>query len=142
MAKIEMVIDTLQLSLENYKHVLILKEKVGKRSIPIFVDLWEADAIAVKLQNINVSRPTTHDLLCNLLNAMGFSVNSVMLNRLQEETYYAELVVISGDKSHRLDCRPSDGLAVAIRVGAPIFVDEKVLNEAGMILDPETGEPV
>jgi bifunctional DNase/RNase len=65
-----------------------------------------------------------------------------MLNRLQEETYYAELVLTSHGKSHRLDCRPSDAVAVAISVGAPIFTDEKVLDEAGMILDPETGKPV
>ena len=141
MAQVEMVIDSLQLSLENYKHVLILKEKSGKRSLPIFVGPWEADAIAVKLQNIPVPRPATHDLVCNVLDAMGCTVKSVMLN-LQEETYYAELVLTSHGKLHQLDCRPSDAVAVAIRVGAPIFTEETVLDEAGMILDPETGKPV
>jgi bifunctional DNase/RNase len=137
-----MVVDSLQLSSENYKHVLILKEKDGKRSLPIFVGLWEAEAIVVKLQNITVPRPATHDLLCNVLTAMGFKVKSVTISRLQDEIYHAELLLIAHDKLSQLDCRPSDAVAVAIRVGAPIFTDEKVLDEAGMILDPETGKPI
>ncbi len=141
MAEVEMVIDSLRVSLEDYKHVLILKEKEGKRSLPIFVGSWEAEAIAVKLQNVPAPRPTAHDLLCKVVGALGFTVKSVTLDRLQEETYYAELALTSHDKSCQLDCRPSDAVAVAIRVGAPIFADEKVMDEAGMMLDPDIGEP-
>jgi len=142
MAEIEMVIDSIRVSLMNYQRVVILKEKEGERYLPIWIGEQEADSIAVKMQNISIPRPLTHDLLRSIANVAGLKIKSAIMNKLEKDTYYAKLVLISRDKSYEIDCRPSDALAVALRVDAPIFADEKVLNKAGILLDPETGRPI
>lgn len=142
MAEIEMIIDSIRVSLMNYQRVVILKEKVGERYLPIWIGTAEADSIAVKMQSISVPRPLTHDLLCNITDVAGLKIKSAIMNKLENDTHYAKLVITSGDKSYEIDCRPSDALAVAVRVSAPIFADEKVLNKAGVLLDPETGKPI
>ena len=142
MAEIEMVIDSIRVSLVNYLRVAILKEKEGERYLPIWIGTAEADSIAVKMQNISVPRPLTHDLLCNITDVAGLNIKSAIMNKLENDTHYAKLAITSGDKSYKIDCRPSDALAIAVRVGVPIFADEKVLNKAGVLLDPETGRPI
>ena len=142
MAEIEMVIDSIRVSLMNYQRVVILKEKKGERYLPIWIGTAEADAIAVKMQGVSVPRPLTHDLLCSIANTAGLKIKSVIMNKLEKDTHFAKLVVTSGDRSYEIDCRPSDALAVAVREGAPIFASEKVLARAGILLDSETGRPV
>jgi len=142
MANTEMVIDSIRASLMNYQRVVILKEKEGERYLPCWIGPAEADAIAVKMQGVSVPRPLTHDFVCTIINTLGATVKSAIIDKLKDDTFYAKVVVIVNKKQIEIDCRPSDALAVAVRVNVPIFTDEKVLNKAGILLDPETGKPV
>jgi len=142
MANVEMIIDNIKVSLMNDQRVVILKEKKGVRYLPIWIGPAEADAIAVKMQNIPLSRPLTHDLMCAAINALSASVQSVSISGLKKDTFYALVVLRAGreEKQIYLDCRPSDALAVAVRKNVPIYVDEEVLKKAGILLDEETGK--
>jgi len=139
---VEMTIDSIRVSLMNYQRVVILKEKGTNRYLPIWIGPAEADAIAVKLQNVELSRPLTHDLLQSVISTLGASVDYIVVSGLKEDTFYARLALsIDGGKLD-IDSRPSDALALAVRVGAPIYAEEAVLEKAGIILEEETGKPV
>jgi bifunctional DNase/RNase len=142
MANIEIVIDSIRVSLMNYQRVVVLKEKDSDRYLPIWIGPAEADAIAVKMQGVYVPRPLTHDFICVAIDALGGSVQSVIMNKLENDTFFAKVVLESDKGQKEIDCRPSDALAVAVRLGIPIFADEKVLEEAGVLLDEETGKPL
>jgi len=142
MGDIEMVIDSIRVSMVNYQHVVILKEKELDRYLPIWIGPAEADAISVKLENIDLTRPLTHDFLCNIIELTGFEVKSVTISELDNDTFYSKLLIASHDRSHEVDCRPSDAIAVAVRANAPIFAAEEVLKKAGIFLDRETGKPI
>jgi bifunctional DNase/RNase len=141
MAEIEMTVDSIRVSQLNYQRVVILKEKKTDRYLPIWIGPAEADSIAVKLQSVNVPRPLTHDLICNIANVAGLKIKSVIMNKLENDTHYAKLILTSRNKSYEIDCRPSDAINIAIRAGAPIFADEKVLEKAGIHLDPKQANP-
>jgi bifunctional DNase/RNase len=213
----EMQIDSIRVSLMNYQHVVILKERQTDRYLPIWIGPAEADAISMKLQNVDVSRPMTHDLLKNTLFALeslsGTNISKIVVNDLRSDTFYAQIVfefndgppvvdmeaqsggnrvqdlgadsklslVWQGrefkstimrrwqdDKKNfmevdggegwafevffdehnkrwlltrmKLDSRPSDAIALAVRVTAPIYAEESVLDKAGIILDAESGK--
>ena len=138
---IEMTIDSIRVSLMNYQRVVILKEKGTNRYLPIWIGPAEADAIAVKLQNVELSRPLTHDLLQSVISTLGASVEYIVVSGLKEDTFYARLALIIDGGALDIDSRPSDALALAVRVGAPIYAEESVLEKAGIILDEETGKP-
>ena len=139
---IEMTIDSIRVSLMNYQRVVILREKEANRYLPIWIGPAEADAIAVKLQNVTLARPLTHDLLQSVIDTLGASVNFVVVNELQNDTFYAKLSLNVDGTQVEVDSRPSDALALAVRAGAPIYAEESVLDKAGIILDEETGKPV
>jgi bifunctional DNase/RNase len=216
---IEMTIDSIRVSLMNYQHVVILREKASDRYLPIWIGPAEADAISIKLQNVDLARPMTHDLLKNAIFALestsGTVVSKIIVNDLRSDTFYAQIIFESTEgpkpvsvkfphdsSSHRgydngswisvtwqkkehklkiinewqesdnrfieamnddglmfelslekkteqwlltkikLDSRPSDAIALAVRVAVPIYVDEAVLDKAGIILDRETGKPI
>lgn len=138
---IEMVIDSIRVSLMNYQRVVILKEKGSERYLPIWIGPAEADAIAVKLQDITVPRPLTHDLLSDVIAALGASVNFVVVCDLRDDTFYAKIVLNVDGKTLEIDSRPSDALALGVRKKVPIYADEAVLDKAGILLDRETGKP-
>ena len=139
---IEMTIDSIRVSLMNYQRVVILKEKMAERYLPIWIGPAEADAIAVKLQDVNVPRPLTHDLLSLVIDNLGATVNSIIVNDLKNDTFYAKIILNVDGGVIEVDSRPSDALALAVRVEAPIYVDEAVLDKAGILLDQETGKPI
>jgi len=216
---IEMTIDSIRVSLMNYQHVVILREKASDRYLPIWIGPAEADAISIKLQNVDLARPMTHDLLKNAIFALestsGTVVSKVVVNDLRSDTFYAQIIFETADrptqvnvkfppdsslrkghdngswisliwqgKEHKLkiadewqesderfieavnddglmfvlrfdktnehwlltkiklDARPSDAIALAVRVTVPIYVEEAVLDKAGIILDRETGKPI
>jgi len=142
MSEVEMVIDSIRVSLMNYQRVVILKEKEGERYLPCWIGPAEADSIAVKLQGVSVPRPLTHDFTCSAIKALGGHIKSAVINKLANDTFYAKIILESGGKQIEIDCRPSDALAVALRTNVAIFADEKVLSKAGILLDPETGQPI
>ena len=139
---IEMTIDSIRVSLMNYQRVVILKEKMSDRYLPIWIGPSEADAIAVKLQGVAVPRPLTHDLMTSVIDTLGAVVNSIIVNDLKNDTFYAKVMMDVGEKQVEVDSRPSDALALAVRTGVPIYVDESVLDKAGILLDGETGKPI
>jgi bifunctional DNase/RNase len=216
---IEMTIDSIRVSLMNYQHVVILKEKASDRYLPIWIGPAEAEAISIKLQNVDLTRPMTHDLLKNAIFALestsGTVVSKIIVNDLRSDTFYAQIIFESTEgpkpvsikfphdssahrgydngswvsvtwqkKEHKLkivnewqesdnrfieamnddglmfelsldkkteqwlltkiklDSRPSDAIALAVRATVPIYVDEAVLDKAGIILDLETGKPI
>ncbi len=138
----EMTIDSILVSLMNYQWVVILKEKMADRYFPIWIGPAEADAIAIKLQGVNVPRPLTHDLLRSIIDALGASINSITVTDLKNDTFYAKVVLNVDGGQLEIDSRPSDALALAVRVEVPIYVDESVLDRAGILLDKETGKPM
>jgi bifunctional DNase/RNase len=139
---IEMSIDSIRVSLMNYQRVVILKEKNSDRYLPIWIGPAEAEAIAIKLQNVTVPRPLTHDLLNSAIDTLGAAVSSIIVNDLKNDTFYAKIIMDVDGKSVELDSRPSDALALAVRTGVPIYAEESVMDKAGIMLDGETGRPI
>ena len=143
---VEMTIDSIRVSLMNYQRVVILEEKVAdeavKRYLPIWIGPAEADAIAVKLQNVTVPRPLTHDLLRSTIDALGATIDSIIVSDLKNDTFYAKILLNVDGGQIEVDCRPSDALALAVRADAPIYAEETVLDKAAILLDKETGKPI
>ncbi|MGB2582671.1 MAG: bifunctional nuclease family protein [Dehalococcoidia bacterium] len=138
---LEMTIESIRVSMLNHQRVVILKEKDAERFLPIWIGPAEADAIAVKLQEYQVPRPLTHDLLSNVIGALGATVNSIIVSDLQNDTFFAKIILAVDGKQVEIDSRPSDAIALAVRIKVPIFAEEAVLEKAGIIIDPETGKP-
>jgi len=141
-AMIEMIVDSIRVSLMNYQRVVILKEKGTDRYLPIWIGPAEADAIAVRLQGVSVPRPLTHDLMHSIVDMLGGSVNSIVVSDLKNDTFYAKIVLNVDGGQVEVDSRPSDAIALAVRVDAPIYAEEGVLDKAGILLDRETGKPL
>ena len=138
---VEMTIESIRVSLMNYQRVVILKEKEADRYLPIWIGPAEADAIAVRLQEVAVARPLTHDLLRSVLDAVGATVEYILVNDLANDTFFARIMLDIDGKSLEIDSRPSDAIALAVRAQVPIFADEGVLEKAGVKLDQE-GQPL
>lgn len=134
MPTVEMEIESVRSSSKNDQWTVNLKEKGAERYLAIWVDPAQAEAIAAKLVNIPASRPSTHDLLVQLLRLLGASVDSVIICDLENKTYYAKILLYVDDRQMELDSRPSDALAIALRVEAPILVEEAVLQKAAFTL--------
>ena len=139
---IEMTIDSIRVSLMNYQRVVILKERMAERYLPIWIGPAEADAIAVKLQGVTVPRPLTHDLLHSVIDALGATINSIIVSDLKNDTFYAKIILNVDGGQLEVDSRPSDALALAVRAEVPIYAEETVLDKASILLDKETGKPV
>ena len=139
---LEMTIDSIRVSPMNYQRVVILKEKDADRYLPIWIGPAEADAIAVKLQDLSVPRPLTHDLLRTIIDTLGASIQHILVNDLQNDTFYAKITIQANGTTKEIDCRPSDAVALAVRAEVPIYVEESVLDKAGILLDKETGKPI
>lgn len=135
MAKVEMTVDSIRVSPMNNQRVLILREKNKDRYLPIWIGPTEADAIAMKLKGESPPRPQTHDLAFAAINALSGSIDSVVIHRLENDTFYARMIIKAKEGRQELDCRPSDGMAMAVRAGAPILVTEEVLDRAGVALE-------
>jgi len=131
---VEMVIESIRVSMMNYQRVVILKEKDADRYLPIWIGPAEADAIAVQLQEVAVARPLTHDLLRTVIGTLGAKVNSIVVNDLSNDTFYARIVLDTDGHRLEIDSRPSDAIALAVRVNVPIFAEESVLDKAGVTM--------
>lgn len=134
---VEMNIESIRVSIMNYQRVVILKEKEAERYLPIWIGAAEADAIAVRLQEVNVARPLTHDLLRSVIDSMGGQVQSVVVHDLANDTFYAHIILDVNGRHLEIDARPSDAIALAVRVRVPIYAEESVLERAGVLLDQD-----
>ncbi len=139
---LQMSIDSIRVSPMNYQRVVILKEKDSDRYLPIWIGPAEADAIAVKLQDLSVPRPLTHDLLQTIIGTLGGSIDHILVNDLHNDTFYAKIVIQVNGDTKEIDSRPSDAMALAVRAQVPIFAEESVMDKAGILLDKETGKPI
>jgi len=138
---VEMVVDSVRVNLVSPSRVVVLKETEGVRYLAIVIGAAEADAIAVKLQDRQVQRPLTHDLLRSVVDSVGAGVQHVAVTKLVEQTYYANIAMTCNGQELEVDCRPSDAIALAVRVSAPILVHEDVLEQAGFEPDKDDGDP-
>ena len=139
-ALIEMVVESVRVHMLSSRHVVILKETGRDRYLPIWIGPWEASAIAMRLQGLTPERPLTHDLFASTLEALDAHVTRVVISDLADETFHARLFVERDGKVGEVDARPSDALALAVRVGAPIFAAPSVLDQAGLGADGGLGE--
>jgi uncharacterized protein len=117
---------------------LILKETNGNRRLPIIIGAFEAQSIAIELEGIKPPRPLTHDLIKIVVENMSASISEVVINELKEGTFYAKIYIDTITGGIEIDARPSDAIALAVRFGAPIYVDSEVMNEASF--EPEQEE--
>jgi uncharacterized protein len=129
---VEMFVESVRVSASGMQRVVVLKEKESERYLLIWVGTPEAGAIALSMQGVPVARPMTHDLLRNVIEAMGGKVHRILVNDLADNTFYAGIIVDVDGKIVEIDARPSDAIALALRTQSPIFVEDKVLKEAGI----------
>jgi uncharacterized protein len=113
--------------------IVVLKDEAEKFFLPIWVGIFEANAIALQLENISTPRPMTHDLLRNMIGELDARVTRVVINDLRDSTFFAQIRLITGEKTLEVDARPSDAIALALRAEAPIFVAQSVLDQAQTI---------
>lgn len=134
---VEVEIDSIRVSLMSQHRIVILKDMTSDRFLPIWIGPYEAEAITVSLQEMEVARPLTHDLLRNVLETLGAEVQRVNITELKDDVFYARIIVSVNEERMEIDSRPSDALALAVRVHVPIYVDEEVMEEASA--EPEEG---
>jgi bifunctional DNase/RNase len=139
---VEMKVRGLALDPVSNMPIIILRDDEEKRSLPIWVGIFEANAIALELEKIATPRPMTHDLIKNILESLDVQVTRVVVTDLRENTFYAVLHLKLGTHEYTVDSRPSDAIALALRVAAPIFVDEEVFPKAGKMEVSKEGEPM
>ena len=134
---VEMVIESVRVHMLSNRHVVILKDPIGDRYLPIWIGAWEASAIAMRLQGLTAERPLTHDLFAASLERLGVKIVRVVISELADETYHARLHLERDGTEIEVDARPSDALALAVRTEAEIFADESVLEQAALATDPD-----
>lgn len=134
---VEVIIDSVRVSLMTQHRVVMLKEMNTDRYLPIFIGPFEADAITYELQEMPQTRPFTHDLMKSIIRELGGRVVHVLISELRNDVFYARLVIDVNGKLIDIDSRPSDAIAIAVRVKAPIFVAEQVMDRAGIQPDED-----
>lgn len=137
---IEMVVESVRVNLQTYQRVVVLKEKSADRYLPIWIGSNEADAIVIQLQNVPVPRPQTHDLLKSVILELGATLSKIVVTDLADDVFYARILIDLGGKHVEVDSRPSDAIALAVRLKAPIFVEDVVLEKAAITLDADSVE--
>lgn len=137
---IEVTIDSVRVSLMSNDRMVVLKDSDGDRYLPIWIGPFEADAITIQLQGVQVARPLTHDLLKSFVQEMGVTISHIVVNDLRNNTFYANIVADADGKEVLIDSRPSDAIALAVRLNAPIFVDEQVMDQASVVPEQEISE--
>lgn len=142
---VEVTIDSIRVSLMSQHRIIILKEMNSERFLPIWIGPYEAEAITVSLQDMEVARPLTHDLLRSVIQTLGGEVLRIVIVDLRDDVFYARIIVSIDGREVEIDSRPSDAIALAVRVHVPVFVDESVMDKAASVPeealeDEETAE--
>jgi hypothetical protein len=139
---VEVIIDSIRVSLMTQHRVVVLKDPLSDRYLPIWIGPFEAEAITQELQEQQQQRPFTHDLIKSVIKELGGKVVHVLINELRNDIFYARLVVDMNGKYVEIDSRPSDAIAVAVRTKSPIFVAETVMDRAGIEPDEDVEQEV
>lgn len=138
---IEAIVDSIRVNLVTQNRVLFLREVQGDRHLPIWIGEFEAQAIVLEMQGMTPQRPLPYDLMMTMLGELDSNVARVIINDLSHDIYYARIVIEQGGEFKEVDSRPSDAIAVAVRAHCPIFVDESVMDRAGVnISEDEAGD--
>jgi bifunctional DNase/RNase len=122
--------------------IVLLKEEEGDRFLPIWIGAFEATAIAFALQGVETARPMTHDLFKNVLEDFKVNIEKVLINDLIDGTFYAEITMQRNDSTLLISARPSDAIALAVRMDVPIYAEEKVLDEASILVEATEEEEI
>ena len=128
---IEMKVKNLAFDLAKSGAMVFLEEIDGKRVLPIWIGIFEANAIALELRKINTARPMTHDLILNIIRGLEAEATKIVVTELKDNTFYATIHITTKKGEVEIDSRPSDAIALALRVGTPIYVIEEVITQAG-----------
>ena len=134
---VEVKIDSVRVSLMSQHRLVVLREGDSPRFLPIWIGPFEADAIIVKLQGVEITRPLTHDLLENTIEKLGAEIERVAITELRDDTFYAELILRVDGRRMAIDCRPSDAIALAVRARVPIYVADVIFEQAGISPEPD-----
>ena len=136
----ELEIESIRVRQETKQRAIVLRVKESDLYLPIFIGHFEVEAIRLKLMDVEVPRPMTHDLLGSVIGNLGASVQRIIVSELKNDTFFAKIVVDYNGSSIEIDSRPSDALALAVRTNAPIFAEDDVVERAGGSLDVESDE--
>jgi bifunctional DNase/RNase len=134
---IEVTVDSVRMNLISPHRAVILKEAQGERYLPIWIGPAEADAITIRLQGIDPPRPLTHDLLRSFIDQLGAHVSHVIVTELRDDVFFARISVEVDGRDFDVDSRPSDAIALAVRLEVPIYVNEEVMDEASILPEQE-----
>ena len=137
---IEVVIDSIRVSLMSQQRIVILRERDAERYLPIWIGVYEAESITIALQEVEVARPLTHDLVKNVFNQLNARVVRVEVIALREDTFFGNIVAETDGRTLNIDSRPSDALAIAVRAHVPIMVARSVMDTAGIIPEEDIRE--
>ena len=129
---IEATVDSIRMSLTSQQRIIILKDLHSERYLPIWIGPYESESITIALQEIEISRPQTHDLIKNAINELDGSISRIIISELKDDIFYGVVEIIQKEKKIRLDTRPSDALAIAVRAHVPIFISEEIMKSAGI----------
>ncbi len=129
---IEVTIASIRVSLMSQNRIVELREEGGDRILPIWIGPFEAESITLQLQGVEVPRPLTHDLLKSIIETLGGEVLHILISGLEKNTYFARIVLDVDGDTMEIDSRPSDAIALGVRVNAPIYVADEVMDQAGL----------
>ncbi|HSQ78410.1 MAG TPA: bifunctional nuclease family protein [Nitrospirota bacterium] len=124
---VQMNVNTILFDSRNSSYIVVLKDETGKKVLPIWIGAAEGNSIAMAIGNVKPERPLTHDLIVSIFDRLEIEIARVVISDLIENTFYASLYLLHNNKEFHIDSRPSDAIAVAVRIGAPVFVAEEVL---------------
>ncbi len=137
---VEVVIDSIRVSLMSQQRIVILRERDAERYLPIWIGVYEAESITIALQEVEVARPLTHDLVKNVINQLNARVVRVEVIALREDTFFGNIVAETDGRTLNIDSRPSDALAIAVRTHVPIMVARSVMDTAGIVPEEDIRE--
>ncbi len=133
---IEVEVDSIRISLVTQHRIVMLRETGSERQLPIWVGPYEADAITLELQDMEIARPMTHDLLKTIITELGGKISHVLIRALTDDVFYASLFVDVNGEVKEIDSRSSDAIALAVRAKTPIFVNPEVMDAASVLPEP------
>lgn len=137
---VEVVIDSIRVSLMSQQRIVILRERQAERYLPIWIGIYEAESITIALQEVEVARPLTHDLMRNIFNELNARIIRVEVVALRDDTFFGNIVAEVDGRTLNIDSRPSDALAIAVRAHVPILVSRSVMDIAGIIPEEDLQE--
>jgi bifunctional DNase/RNase len=137
---IEMIVAGIALDAVTRSPIVLLKDGSQRRALPIYIGQDQARAIIAALEEKKPPRPLTHDLMINFFTVLGVDLERIIIHSLQDNTFYAVLCIVQGEVKKEIDCRPSDAIAIAVRLGTPIWVMEEVIAEASIPVDRDADE--